>query len=119
MTTSASPTPLPLHNHFDADLEPDEAWKDALRVKIEHFLSFMVEDAKKDYQTALGNGLTSRVFHEIVNQKYEETMSRIRTCAQDIFVTELERERQERRWAVEVERSMTGMRPSTKASSIS
>ncbi|KAG6888150.1 hypothetical protein C0992_009494 [Termitomyces sp. T32_za158] len=102
MTTLASPTPLPLHNHFGADLEPDEAWKNVFRVKIEDSLSFMVEDAKKDYQTELAKGLTSRVFR-VVNQKYEETMNIIRTCAQDIFVAELERER-ERRWAVEVDK---------------
>ncbi|KAG6877899.1 hypothetical protein C0992_009092, partial [Termitomyces sp. T32_za158] len=103
MTTLAPPTPLALHSEIRVELEPDKAWKDELRAKIEDSLSSMVEDAKNKYQTELSKGTASDALREAINREYEETMDGIRIIAQETYMDGLQRERQERRWAAGVD----------------
>ncbi|KAG6883028.1 hypothetical protein C0992_009961, partial [Termitomyces sp. T32_za158] len=103
MTTLGPPAPLPLQSDIRVDLEPDKAWKDELRAKIEDSLSSMVEDAKKKYQTELSKGTASDALREAINHEYEETMNGIRIIAQETYMDGLQRERQERRWAAGVD----------------
>ncbi|KAG5729438.1 Reticulocyte-binding protein 2 like protein [Termitomyces sp. T112] len=102
MTTLTSPTPISLHDAVGAELEPDKAWKDALRAKIEDGLSSMVEDAKKNYHSELGKETLPDARRESIIREFNETMNNMRKLAQDTFLVELERERQERRWAAGV-----------------
>ncbi|KAG6893180.1 hypothetical protein C0992_011013, partial [Termitomyces sp. T32_za158] len=103
MTTLEPPTPLPLQSDIRVELEPDKAWKDELRAKIEDSLSSMVEDAKNKYQTELSKGTASDALREAINREYEETMDGIRIIAQETYMDGLQRERQERRWAAGVD----------------
>ncbi|KAG6906573.1 hypothetical protein DXG01_013112, partial [Tephrocybe rancida] len=107
LTSHAPPIPSPLHTGTAAELEPDKAWKDALRAKIEDGMATMVEDAKKSLQSELNGGPVSEERREALNQEYQRTMHTLRALAQDTFGVELERERQERRWAAGVDMTPT------------
>ncbi|KAG6831317.1 hypothetical protein H0H87_005676 [Tephrocybe sp. NHM501043] len=102
VTSRSTPLPSPLPNGTSVDLEPDKAWKDALRAKIKNGMSSMVEDANKNLQTELNQGPVTAERHEALNQEYNRTMHDIRALASETFAVELERERQERRWAAGV-----------------
>ncbi|KAG6907570.1 hypothetical protein DXG01_008407 [Tephrocybe rancida] len=105
LTSHAPPIPSPFLADIVAELEPDQAWKDALRAKIEDDMATMVtmvEDAKNSLQSELNNGPVSEERREALNQEYQQTMHTLRALAQDTFRVELERERQERRWATGV-----------------
>ncbi|KNZ79992.1 Reticulocyte-binding protein 2 like protein, partial [Termitomyces sp. J132] len=95
-------TQISPHDAVGAELEPDKAWKDALRAKIEDGLSSMVEDAKKNYHSELGKETLPDARRESIIREFNETMNNMRKLAQDTFLVELERERQERRWAAGV-----------------
>ncbi|KAG6907571.1 hypothetical protein DXG01_008408 [Tephrocybe rancida] len=99
LTSHAPPIPSPVHTGIAAELEPDIAWKDALRAKIEDDMATMVEDAKKRLQSELNKGPASVERREILIQEYQRTMNTLRALAQNTFGVELEQERQERRWA--------------------
>ncbi|RDB18405.1 Serine/threonine-protein kinase STY8 [Hypsizygus marmoreus] len=83
----------------NSDIEPDQAWKDALKQEIEDGLKSMVEDAKKNLNDELAKAPVSVEERERVTAEYHHAMSSIRTIATDVFRDHLERERQERRWA--------------------
>jgi len=81
------------------DLEPDKAWKDTLKAQIEEGLLSMVTDAKKNLQDQLDKEPVSVTRREHLNREYTEAMKNIRALADETFLMQLERERQERKWA--------------------
>ncbi|KAG5641344.1 hypothetical protein DXG03_005457 [Asterophora parasitica] len=81
------------------DNEPDKAWKDALKAQIEEGLSSMVADAKKNMQDELDKEVVTPHRRDELTREYNAAMKNIRDLAEDTFQVELERERQERRWA--------------------
>ncbi|KAG6906101.1 hypothetical protein DXG01_015930 [Tephrocybe rancida] len=107
LTSHALPILSPLHTGIAAELEPDKAWKDALQAKIEDGMATMVEDAKNSLQSELDKGPVSEERREALTQEYQRTMHILRALAQDTFAVELERERQERRWAAGVDMTPT------------
>ncbi|KAG6903967.1 hypothetical protein DXG01_013591, partial [Tephrocybe rancida] len=107
LTSHASPILSPLHTGIAAELEPDKAWKDALRAKIEDGMATMVDNAKKRLQSELNKGPVSDERREALTQEYQRTMHTLRALAQDTFGVELERERQERRWAAGLDMTPT------------
>ncbi|KAG6812269.1 hypothetical protein H0H92_003658 [Tricholoma furcatifolium] len=106
MTTSASraPQPIkPLEQSTVADLEPDHAWKESLRKRIEAQLSPMVTDTKRKFHTEASKLSESSDRYKALFKEYEEAMDHISTLLHDSYEGELERERQARRWAAGVE----------------
>ncbi|GLB39217.1 hypothetical protein LshimejAT787_0603790 [Lyophyllum shimeji] len=98
--TSHAPSYTSSSRKGDAlNLEPDKEWKDALRAKIEAGLSSMVQDAKKNLQDQLEKEPVSPERREELTREYHQAMTNIRALAEETYQDELERERQERRWA--------------------
>ncbi|RDB27545.1 hypothetical protein Hypma_003819 [Hypsizygus marmoreus] len=83
----------------ELDVEPDKAWKDALKQEIEDGLKSMVQDAKKNLSDELAKAPVSVEERERLTAEYHQAMSNIRAIATEAFRDQLERERQERRWA--------------------
>ncbi|KZT66929.1 hypothetical protein DAEQUDRAFT_739691 [Daedalea quercina L-15889] len=89
----------------DAQLEPDQHWKNELRGRISQKLQHLVDEARKEYSAHLINKPTNDYEHavnESVKHTYEVTMTRIRRMAQEQFDAEMEHERQVRRLAAGV-----------------
>ena len=83
------------------DYEPDIAWKENLRKRIEDGLRSMVADAKQNH----ANGLNMAPDTEArirLEAEYEEAMKTIKGIASDQFKLELDRERNQRRWTAGV-----------------
>ena len=83
----------------DADVEPDEEWKNRLRRGIEESLASMVKEAKDSRDNQLRGAPVSPEDRERLTMEYKTAMSNIRQLAVEQFQIELDRERQERRWA--------------------
>ncbi|KAF9455964.1 hypothetical protein BDZ94DRAFT_1276863 [Collybia nuda] len=83
----------------ELDIEPDEQWKTNLRTRIEEGLKSMVQDAKDNMAAELRRAPVGAEERERLTQEYTDAMTNIRKLAAEAFQTELERERQERRWA--------------------
>ncbi|KAF8058982.1 hypothetical protein FPV67DRAFT_1675931 [Lyophyllum atratum] len=79
------------------DSEPDEAWKQALRHKMEEDLTSMVADARKNLENDPDKEPASVIRPEHLSQEYHEAMKCIQTLFEGTFRVELERKRQERR----------------------
>ncbi|KAJ8468671.1 hypothetical protein ONZ45_g17165 [Pleurotus djamor] len=104
----SAPQTSPVHQSRSAsvtredDVEPSEEWKQKLRQRIEEGLQDMVHDAKSNLEakTRQVQGPASTSYREHLNAEYVAALSEIRKLAAEQFQAELERERQERRWAV-------------------
>ncbi|KAG6909009.1 hypothetical protein DXG01_002395 [Tephrocybe rancida] len=96
--SALSPQSLP-DTRIEADLEPDQVWKDALQEIIQNGMSPIVEEAERSLRTELDKRPTSAERRRTFTLEYKQTMGILRDLAQDIFGVELERERQHRRWA--------------------
>ncbi|KAJ8691928.1 hypothetical protein PTI98_011447 [Pleurotus ostreatus] len=83
----------------ESDVEPSDEWKRNMRQRIEEGLRDMVFDAKNNYDSKLKERLMSNLLREQLYQEYQAAMAEIRKLAHEQFQVELERERQERRWA--------------------
>ena len=83
----------------DADVEPDEEWKNRLRKEIEENLASMVKEAKDSRDHQLREAPVSAEDRERLTMEYKTAMNNIRQLAAEQFQIELDRERQERRWA--------------------
>ena len=83
----------------DADVEPDEEWKNRLRKAIEENLASMVKEAKDSRDNQLREAPVSPEDRERLTMEYKTAMNNIRQLAAEQFQIELDRERQERRWA--------------------
>ncbi|KAL4264702.1 hypothetical protein AB1N83_005378 [Pleurotus pulmonarius] len=83
----------------ESDVEPSEEWKRNMRHRIEDGLRDMVYDAKNNYESKVKQKPMSSLLREQLAQEHQAAMAEIRKLAQEQFQVELERERQERRWA--------------------
>ncbi|KAI6007891.1 hypothetical protein EDC04DRAFT_931111 [Pisolithus marmoratus] len=90
-TTGLPSTPLPPH------LEPDEAWKERLKQRIQDNLRHMFEDARKRTREELEKAPSNEV--ERIRAAGEAAIQDIYKMAQEHYTMELQRERQERRLA--------------------
>ncbi|KAG1778033.1 hypothetical protein EV702DRAFT_968581, partial [Suillus placidus] len=82
-----------------ADVEPDEQWKNRLKVDIENNLRSMVDEARQNLYDTLKKAPVSAVERERLTEEYLATMKNIRNLAEEQFRIALRRERQERRGA--------------------
>lgn len=96
-TSSSASTSIP--RRIDPDVEPDDAWKTKLRKRIEEGLQLMVSDAKASLDSRLMEQPVSAEERERLTAEYTQSMQTIRELATEQFQSELDRERQERRWA--------------------
>ncbi|KAK7467608.1 hypothetical protein VKT23_004661 [Stygiomarasmius scandens] len=84
----------------DDRFEPDDQWKKDLKKRIEDNLSGMLQDAKDLLESNLHKFPNRRT---ILENDFNKTLDNIRKLADDAYREELERERQERRWAMGAE----------------
>ncbi|KAJ3842278.1 hypothetical protein F5878DRAFT_556058 [Lentinula raphanica] len=80
----------------EPDYEPDEQWKANLKAQIQLNLASMVQDAETQRNENL---LKFPDDSERVKREYTIALDNIGKMATETYKTELERERQERRWA--------------------
>ncbi|KAJ2936414.1 hypothetical protein H1R20_g680, partial [Candolleomyces eurysporus] len=78
------------------DLEPIDEWKINVRKRIEGDLSPMAKDARDQLRANIRSNPEEENWFRA---EYQRTMDDIRRLAKEQFQEELERERQERRWA--------------------
>ena len=83
------------------DCEPDDAWKENLKKKIEEGLQSMVADAKQNHSNELSMAPDTEARIRL-EAEYQEAMKTIKGVASDQFKLELERERNQRRWTAGV-----------------
>ncbi|KAG8216521.1 hypothetical protein J3R82DRAFT_6637 [Butyriboletus roseoflavus] len=95
MQNSSQPATSPL----PPDLEPDDEWKQSLKVNIEAGLRSMVDEAKQKLNDELAKGIIGAEERERLTADHLATLKTIRQLAEEQFRIALERERQERRWA--------------------
>ncbi|KAF8999178.1 hypothetical protein BDQ17DRAFT_1183037, partial [Cyathus striatus] len=81
------------------DIEPDEEWKARLKRSIEEGLQSMVEDAKDNLEESLRQTGISDEDRDRFKADYAHIMRNVRKLATESYHAELERERNERRWA--------------------
>lgn len=84
-------------------VEPDEEWKVRLRRQIGENLQIMIDDTITAFETTLSqipeDEITKR---QQVNAEYTEAIYNVKRIAVEEYELEVERERQERRWTVEM-----------------
>ncbi|KAN0111810.1 hypothetical protein V8E52_008190 [Russula decolorans] len=97
--TPPPPPPPPLRTDTRV-IEPDDQWKADLRIRIEHDLLHMVEDAQIVRDTILGSR-PPESSRERAQRDYEESLNNIRNLAQEEFTRRLRQEMSERRWALD------------------
>lgn len=95
MQNSSQPASAPL----PPDLEPDDEWKQALKMNIEEGLRSMFDEAKQKLNDELAKGIIGAEERERLTADHLATLKTIRQLAEEQFRIALERERQERRWA--------------------
>ena len=92
---SSQPPSAPL----PPDLEPDDEWKQTLKLNIEAGLRSMFDEAKQKLNNELAKGIIGAEERERLMADHLATLKTIRQLAEEQFRIALERERQERRWA--------------------
>ncbi|KAF8990011.1 hypothetical protein BDQ17DRAFT_1372460 [Cyathus striatus] len=95
-TSSAPDFPKRADGH---DIEPDEEWKAKLKQSIEEGLQSMVKDAKDNLENSLRQMGISDEDRDRFKADYAHIMRNVRKLATESYHAELERERNERRWA--------------------
>jgi len=89
-----------LVKHDRIDLEPDEAWKDTLRKRIEEGLKSMMGDATWARDNQLASIPPNDPRQEGIWEGYDKTIRNIVNLVKEEFQVELDRERRERRWSI-------------------
>ena len=84
------------------DCEPDDAWKQNLRKRIEEGLQSMVADAKENHATELSKAPDTPEARTHLEAEYSEAMQTIKSLALEQYKLELGRERNQRRWTAGV-----------------
>ena len=84
------------------DCEPDDAWKEQLKKRIKEGLWSMVVDAKENYATELSKAPDTPEARMRLEVDYKEAMLTINGLASEQYKLELDRERNQRRWAAGV-----------------
>ncbi|KAF8876850.1 hypothetical protein BD779DRAFT_1559383 [Infundibulicybe gibba] len=86
--------------HTELAWEPDDAWKKALKERLDAEATAKVERALQDYE----HRSDDLFFDQTVYNQYHETMNNIRIEAKESYDAGVENERQERkRWALQRE----------------
>ncbi|KIK70130.1 hypothetical protein GYMLUDRAFT_543359 [Collybiopsis luxurians FD-317 M1] len=80
----------------DPNIEPDNEWKENLKAQIQLNLTSMVEDTESQFAENLKKNPEDR---ERLQREHAVAMENIRKLATETFRVELERERNQRRWA--------------------
>ena len=84
------------------DCEPDDAWKENLRKRIEEGLQSMVADAKENHATELSKAPDTPEARIRLEADYKDAMQTIKSLASEQYKLELDRERNQRRWTAGV-----------------
>ena len=84
------------------DCEPDDAWKENLRKRIEEGLKSMVADARDNHATELSKAPDTTEARTRLEADYNEAMRTIKSLASEQYKLELDRERNQRRWTAGV-----------------
>ena len=84
------------------DCEPDSAWKENLRKRIEEGLQSMVDDAKENHARELSKAPDTREARMRLEADHKEVMKTINSLATEQYKLELDRERNQRRWTAGV-----------------
>ncbi|KAJ3995381.1 hypothetical protein F5050DRAFT_314408 [Lentinula boryana] len=80
----------------DPEFEPDDQWKENLKAEIQLNLASMVKDAEAQRDDNLKKNPADS---ERLHREFSIAMDNIRKLATETYKAELDRERQERRWA--------------------
>ena len=80
------------------DFEPDDAWKDELRKRIEEGFQSMVADKKDNYASELSKAPDTPEVRRLLDADYNQATQTIRGLALEQYKLELDRERNQRRW---------------------
>jgi hypothetical protein len=94
----STPQVPPSRSSDAAEFEPDDEWKEHLKKKIEGELTSMVQAAKDTQMEELKRGPISASDRDRLEHEYQKAMKNIRTIADERYVVELNRERNQRRW---------------------
>lgn len=99
LSRQSPPSTTPPSRSSDAaEFEPDDEWKEQLKKKIEGELTSMVQAAKDTQTEELKRGPISPSDRDRLELEYQKAMKNIRTIADEQYVAELNRERNQRRW---------------------
>ena len=100
LSRQSPPSTTPPSRSSDAaEFEPDDEWKEQLKKKIEGELQSMVQAAKDTQREELKRPISSSD-RERLEVEYQKAMKNILTIADEQYVAELNRERNQRRWVV-------------------
>ncbi|KAL4073629.1 hypothetical protein J3A83DRAFT_4047770, partial [Scleroderma citrinum] len=97
MSTTAQDPVGPANPISQADLEPNDEWKDRLRHQIQENLRPMFDEARKQMDDELARAPSTEA--ERVKTEGEAAIANIRKMAHEHYMSVLQRERQERRSA--------------------
>jgi len=100
LSRHSSPSTTPPSRSSDAaEFEPDDEWKEQLKKKIKGELTSMVQAAKDTQMEELKRGPITSSDREFLELEYQKAMKSILTIADEQYVAELNRERNQRRCA--------------------
>ena len=92
-----SPNPTALKPDA-ADYEPDDQWKHQLKKRIEESVESMVKDVKENQAAQLRKEVVTPETRMRLEEEYKLAMANIKGLANDQYLLELDRERNQRRW---------------------
>ena len=92
-----SPNPTALKPDA-ADYEPDDLWKHQLKKRIEESLQSMVKDVKESQAAQLRKEVVTPETRMRLEEEYKLAMANIKALANDQYLLDLDRERNQRRW---------------------
>lgn len=99
LSRHSPPSTTPPSRSSDAgEFEPDDEWKKQLKKRIEGELQSMVQAAKDTQNEELKRVSISSSDRERLELEHQNAMNNIRTIADEQYVAELNRERNQRRW---------------------
>ena len=102
MPTVAEISPSSTTSSNGVDCEPDDAWKENLRGRIEEGLQSMVADAKENHATELSKAPDTTEARIHLEADYRAALLTIKSLASEQYTLELDRERNQRRWTAAV-----------------
>ncbi|TEB06258.1 hypothetical protein FA13DRAFT_1598680, partial [Coprinellus micaceus] len=81
------------------DLEPSDEWKQRLKGKIEQERLAMEADANRQLEEDIRSVPHQR---DTILREHTKALQNIRVLAEDKYRTQLEQERQDRKWAAQI-----------------
>ena len=98
MPTVPENAPSSTTTPIGVDCEPDDAWKEQLRRRIQDDLQLMIVDANEDLATELGKAPDTPEARMRLEADYKQAIQTIYGLASEQYRLELDRERNQRRW---------------------